>query len=89
MELDDFLRIGQYGLETAVWVSAPILVFSLVVSLAVSIVQAATQINDSSIAFIPKLGGMVVALGVFGHFMINRIAGFTIWLYQQIPSVVQ
>lgn len=87
MGIDDFLRLGQFGIETAVLVSAPILILGLVAGLAVSIFQAATQINDSALAFIPKIGAAVLGLVLFGHFIINRIASFTTWVYSQIPTL--
>lgn len=87
MTLDDYLRLGQLGIETAVLVSAPILILGLIAGLAVSIFQAATQINDAALAFIPKIGAAVIGLVLFGHFIINRIAGFTIWVYSQIATL--
>lgn len=87
MEMDDFINIGQYAIETAVWVSAPVLVLGLIAGLFVSIFQAATQINDSSLAFIPKIGAAVMGLVLFGNFMMSRIAGFTTWVYTQIGSI--
>jgi flagellar biosynthetic protein FliQ len=88
MNIDDFLRLGELSIETALFVSAPILLIGLIAGLSVSIFQAATQINDASLAFIPKIGSAVVGLVFFGHFMINRIASFTTWVYQQIPMLV-
>lgn len=87
MGFDEFMRLGQVGVETAVLVSAPILVLGLIAGLAVSIFQAATQINDAALAFIPKIGAAVIGLIVFGHFMMNRIAWFTTWVYQHIANV--
>ncbi len=87
MEVDDFLRLAQVSIETAILVSAPVLVLGLVAGFAVSIFQAATQINDSSLAFIPKIGAAVLGLVLFGHFMINRIAAFTSWVFGQIPNL--
>lgn len=89
MQLNDYMRLTQAGVETAVLVSAPVLVIGLVAGLAVSIFQAATQISDASLAFIPKIGAAVAGLLIFGHFMINRLAGFTIWVYTQIPVLTQ
>jgi flagellar biosynthesis protein FliQ len=89
MVIDDYIRFGQASIETAIMVSAPILILGLIAGLAVSIFQAATQINDSSLAFIPKIGAAVLGLILFGNFMISRIAAFTTWLYQQIPNVVR
>ena len=77
MNIDDYMRFGQIGIQTAVMVSAPVLVLGLIAGLAVSIFQAATQINDAALAFIPKIGAAVLGLVLFGHFMLNRIAGFT------------
>ncbi|MCB0317506.1 MAG: flagellar biosynthetic protein FliQ [Bdellovibrionales bacterium] len=87
MGIDDFLRLGQFGIETAIMVSAPILALGLVAGLAVSIFQAATQINDAALAFIPKIGATVVGLLLFGHFMINKIASFTTWIYGEIANI--
>ncbi len=87
MNIDEYLRLGQLGIETAVLVSAPILVLGLVAGLAVSVFQAATQINDAALAFIPKIAAAVIGLLFFGHFMINRIASFTTWTYSHIANI--
>jgi len=87
MGIDDFMRLGQVSLQTAILVAAPVLLLSLAAGLVVSIFQAATQISDSALAFIPKIAAVVVSLMLFGHFMINRIASFTIWVYGQIPNM--
>ena len=88
MQVDDYLRLAQVGIQTAVLVASPILILGLLAGLTVSIFQAATQINDASLAFIPKIGATIVGLMVFGHFMITRIAGFATWVYSQIPNVI-
>lgn len=87
MGVDDFLRLGQVSIETAMLVSAPVLVLGLVAGLLVSIFQAATQINDAALAFIPKIAAAFAGILIFGHFMINRIATFTTWVYGQIPTL--
>jgi flagellar biosynthetic protein FliQ len=87
MNIDDFLHMGVISIETAVLVAAPILVLGLAAGLAVSIFQAATQINDGALAFIPKISAMVIGLILFGHFMINQIATFTTWVFSHISSV--
>lgn len=89
MEIGDYMRLVQVGVETAAMVAAPVLVIGLVAGLAVSIFQAATQINDSSLAFIPKIGAAVAGILIFGPFMINRLSAFTIWVYSQIPTLTQ
>lgn len=89
MEIDDFLRLAQVAIETALLVSAPVLLLGLVAGLVVSIFQAATQISDSALAFIPKIGATVVGLMIFGHFMLAKIASFTTWIFNQIPQIIQ
>ena len=87
MNIDDFMRVGQVGIEIAALVSAPILLLGLVAGLAVSIFQAATQINDAALAFLPKIGATILGLLVFGHYMVDRLAGFTTWVYTQIGHI--
>lgn len=88
MELGSYIEIAQRGIETAVWVSLPILSFGLAAGFAISVFQAATQISDAALAFIPKIGAVVVALILFGQFMISRIADFTAYAFGKIPDVL-
>ncbi|MCX6114738.1 MAG: flagellar biosynthesis protein FliQ [Proteobacteria bacterium] len=87
MNIDDYLRLGQIAIETALYTCAPILLFGLVAGLLVSIFQAATQINDPALAFIPKIAAAIIGMILFGHFMINRIAGFTVYAISQIANL--
>lgn len=87
MNIDDFLRLGQLSIETAILTCAPILVFGLAAGLFVSIFQAATQISDPALAFIPKIGAAIVGMVLFGHFMISKIAGFTIVVFTKIADL--
>lgn len=87
MGVDDFIRLGQVSIQTAILVTAPVLLLGLAAGLAVSIFQAATQINDQALAFIPKIGAAVLGLILFGNFMISQISFFTTWVFGQIPSL--
>ena len=87
MNFDDFMRVAQLGIETAIFVSAPVLVLGLIAGLIVSIFQASTQISDGALAFIPKIGATVVGLLLFGNFMMNRLVFFATWTYQQIGEL--
>ena len=87
MNIDDYLRLGQIAIETALYTCAPIVLFGLVAGLLVSIFQAATQINDPALAFIPKIAAAIIGMILFGHFMINRIAGFTVYAISQIANL--
>ncbi len=87
MNIDDYLRLGQIAIETALYTCAPILLFGLVAGLLVSIFQAATQINDPALAFIPKIAAAILGMILFGHFMISRIAAFTVYAISQIANL--
>lgn len=89
MDIDDFINISTYGIETAMLVSAPVLIMGLVAGITVSIFQAATQINDAALAFIPKITATVFALAVFGPWMISTMASFASFALNQIPQVTQ
>lgn len=89
MTVEDFIRIASFGIETAMMVSAPVLAFGLIAGITVSIFQAATQINDAALAFIPKIVATVIALSVFGGWMISRMAAFATFAFNQIPNVTQ
>ena len=89
MGLDEFIRIASFGVQTAVLVSAPVLIFGLVAGVGVSVMQAATQINDAALAFIPKIAAVVIALLLFGHWMISQMTSFAVYALNQIPMVTQ
>ena len=87
MTLDGFMEITRYGVETSMMVSAPVLLMGLAAGVAVSMLQAATQINDAALAFIPKIAAAVLALVVFGPWMISKMATFAVFAFNQIPNV--
>jgi flagellar biosynthetic protein FliQ len=68
-------------------VSAPVLLFGLAAGITVSIIQAATQINDAALAFIPKIAAAVLALVIFGPWMISQMVAFAVYAFNQIPNV--
>lgn len=89
MVIGDFVYAAEKGIETAIWVTAPTLLMGLMAGFVVSVFQAATQINDAALAFIPKIGAVVVALMLFGPFMLNKISTYTIWTFSLIPLITQ
>jgi flagellar biosynthesis protein FliQ len=68
--------------------SAPALVTSLVIGFAVSLFQSATQIQEFTLAFVPKAVGVGLALLVCGHWMLTTMVTFTRTLFEQIPSLL-
>jgi flagellar biosynthetic protein FliQ len=88
MTPETVMTIGQHALEMTMLLAAPLLLVALAVGLLVGIFQAATQINEMTLSFIPKLVGMAVALMVAGPWMLRELIGYTRTLIESIPSLV-
>jgi flagellar biosynthetic protein FliQ len=82
------VTIGQQALYVMLMLSAPLLLTALVVGLVVAILQAATQINEMTLSFIPKLVAMVAALVIAGPWMITYYVDYVKRLFESIPSVI-
>jgi flagellar biosynthetic protein FliQ len=82
------MTLGQQALEVTLLLSAPLLGAALVTGLAVSILQAATQINEMTLSFIPKLLAMAAVLVLAGPWMLTLMVDFMQRLYGAIPSMV-
>ena len=80
------LALSTRMLWTAVYVCLPILGFSTLVGLAVSVLQAVTQVQEASIAFVLKILAVVITLLVFGPWMLGRITEFSRTLIGNIPT---
>ena len=76
-------------LKTAIFLAAPCLLAGLVAGVLVSMFQTATQINEMTLVFIPKMIAVVVALLVFIPWMLQIIIGFTQNLFINIPSYIR
>lgn len=86
---DLIVQLGQDALKTTAMLSAPILISTLVIGLAVSIFQALTQINEATLTFIPKM--LVVALVVVlaGPWMLDLMTSYTTNLFENIATMVR
>ena len=80
--------IGQQALWVTMMIAAPMLLSALAVGLMVGMFQAATQINEMTMSFIPKLLVLVAALVVAGPWMLSVISTYTVQLFAQIPSLI-
>jgi flagellar biosynthetic protein FliQ len=76
------------GLQLALTLGAPPLLAVLAVGVVVGILQAATQINEPTIAFVVKAVTLVATLALTGHFLLGRLVSFTIDLFQRIPQLI-
>lgn len=88
MDATQVLATGQEGLTTLLMVAAPVLLVVLVVGLVVSIFQAATQINEATLSFVPKVVAAVVVLVVAGPWMIATLVDYLQRILQAIPQAV-
>jgi len=88
MTPETVMTIGQRALEMALMLSAPLLLAALVIGLLVSVFQAATQINEMTLSFIPKLLGIAAAVVIAGPWMLKELIGYTRLLFQSIPSLI-
>jgi flagellar biosynthetic protein FliQ len=82
------LTLGRNAIMMALTLSGPILLISLIVGGLVSLVQAATQINESTLIFIPKLVGVVLVLLLLGSWMLQQAVTFTAGIFTSLPSLV-
>lgn len=88
MNTQAVLTIGQQAIFVTVLVAAPLLLTALVVGLAVSVFQAATQINEMTLSFIPKLLAIFAVLVFAGPWMITQLVDYVQRLFTSIPGAI-
>lgn len=88
MTPETVMTIGRHALELTVMLAAPLLLAALAIGLLVGIFQAATQINEMTLSFIPKLIGMMVTLLIAGPWMLKQLVGYTRNLIESIPTLI-
>ena len=88
MTPETVMTIGSRALEITLMLAAPLLLVALVTGLIVGAFQAATQINEQTLSFIPKLLAMALAVVVAGPWMLKVLVGYTRELFESIPSLI-
>ena len=88
MTPEQVIGLSQQALQVMLLISAPVLAVALAVGLLVSIFQAATQINEMTLSFIPKLVAMLVTLLLTGPWMLAMITDYMRGLFESIPALV-
>jgi flagellar biosynthetic protein FliQ len=88
MDAQQVFTFGQQGLYMLMLVSAPILLVVLLVGVVISVIQAATQINEATLSFVPKVIAAVLTLAVAGPWMVTQLVEYIQRTLQTIPSVV-
>ncbi len=88
MDSEQIFTVGQQGLTLLLLVSAPILITVLVIGLAVSVFQAATQISEATLSFVPKIVGAVAVLAFAGPWMLSTLVEYLRETLMAIPGAV-
>lgn len=88
MTPETVITLGQRAMELAILVSAPLLLAALVIGVLISLFQAATQINEMTLSFVPKLIVLVVVLLLAGPWMLELLVDFTRDLFKDIPNLI-
>jgi flagellar biosynthetic protein FliQ len=88
MTPETVMTMGRTAMEVTLMVAAPMLLVALIVGLLISIFQAATQINEATLSFIPKLVGIFVALVVAGPWMLSVMLDYMRQVFSGIPGMI-
>ncbi len=88
MTPESVMSMGRHAMEVTLMVAAPLLMVALIIGLIVSIFQAATQINEQTLSFIPKLVGIFVTLIVAGPWMLSIMLDYMREMFTGIPSMI-
>jgi len=84
----DIVHIGLLAMTMAAKLAAPVLLTALAVGFAVSLFQSVTQIQEATLAFVPKAIGVGLALLVCGNWMLHELVSFTTGLFDLIPQLL-
>jgi flagellar biosynthetic protein FliQ len=85
---NEALHILSQAVATASELLIPVLTVALVVGVAISLLQAVTQVQEMTLTFVPKLAGITLVLLVMGHWMMTQLVDFTRDLFLEIPRLV-
>ena len=88
MTPETVVTVGREALQLTLMLAAPLLLTALAVGLIVGIFQAATQINEMTLSFIPKLLAMAAVLAIAGPWMLRTLIEYTRALFESIPGMI-
>ena len=84
----DLSQLAQYAIRTVLFCSLPMLALSLIVGLAVSIIQTVTQIQEATLAFVPKIITVFFSILIFGPWILSQLVEFTMNVYGNLGAFV-
>jgi flagellar biosynthesis protein FliQ len=82
------LNLAQNAVTITLMLAAPILVVSLIIGVLISLVQAATQINEVTLTFIPKIVGIGLVMAFLGSWMLQQLVTYTAGIINSLPDLV-
>ncbi|MGM8211740.1 flagellar biosynthesis protein FliQ [Virgibacillus sp. W0430] len=88
MSSEFVMSLAEKGIYTILLVAGPLLILALAVGLIVSIFQATTQIQEQTLAFIPKIVAVLIGIVFFGPWMLSKMIEFTVEVYQNLNQFV-
>ena len=88
MDADTVVTVGRQAMTVTMLLAAPILLASLTVGLIIAMFQAATQINEMTLSFVPKLMVVAMVMLAAGPWMLRQITGFMLRLVENIPFLI-
>jgi len=83
------LSLAQSAVMLVLILAGPVLLISLVIGLVISLIQAATQINEATMTFIPKIIGIVAVLLILGSWMLQQLLVFTSNIFTSLPNLAR
>jgi flagellar biosynthetic protein FliQ len=88
MTPESVMTLGHHAIEVTLMIAAPLLLVALTIGLVVSIFQAATQINEMTLSFIPKLVGILATLVLAGPWMLTIMLDYMREMFSGIPGMI-
>ena len=88
MTPETVMTVARSAIELMLYVAGPLLIAALATGLIISVFQAATQINEMTLSFIPKLLAMLAALAILGPWMVRELIDFTRTLLGNLPWMI-
>ena len=89
MEQTEVITVLQDGITTIITVAAPILIVAMVVGVIISLFQATTQINEQTLAFVPKIIAILLVLLIFGGMMLTNMTDFARRMFGYVDTMLR
>lgn len=89
MNTQTVVSLAENGVYTTLLVTAPLLILALGIGLAVSIFQATTQIQEQTLAFVPKIAGVLVGVIFFGPWMLEMLLSYTLDIFTNLTEFIR